>query len=191
MAGESLKEYPRPGMKRDQWINLNGWWDYAFCKEEKPDTYDGQILVPFSPESSLSGVNRQLKPDEYLWYHRKVEVPSLPENWHYILHFGAVDQSCIVYINGSEVISHCGGYLPFDIDLCNIDSYDNSPAKEISFELSLRVEDLSDTSYHSRGKQKLKRGGMFYTAQSGIWQTVWMEAVPDTYIKQVKIDSDS
>ena len=168
-----LQEYPRPLLQRDSYINLNGYWDYAITKEfRRPQRYDGRILVPFSPESALSGVNRQLQPDEYLWYRTKLPVDrhKLTPDSHkpaagcrLLLHFGAVDQACRVYVNGKEAARHTGGYLPFSVD---ITSYGIASAE---WELVLAVRDLSDTSCHARGKQKLKRGGMFYTAQSGIW----------------------
>lgn len=180
-----LSEYPRPAMKRDSYINLNGTWDYAFTKDsEFPDSYDGTILVPFSPETSLSGVNRQLQPDEFLWYHRFFTNPSAFGS-RVLLHFGAVDQKADVYINQTLVSTHCGGYLPFYADITDA----LLPGQN---SLLVRVQDVSDTSYHARGKQKLTRGGMFYTAQSGIWQTVFLECVPCVYIKdiQTKIDYD-
>lgn len=179
-----LEEYPRPLMVRNSYINLNGLWEYAFTKHfQRPVQYQGKILVPFSPESALSGVERQLLPDEYLWYRRSFSVSASTLNekrLRRLLHFGAVDQSCAVYVNGKEAVRHTGGYLPFDADITEllIDG-DN--------ELLVVVKDLSDTSYHSRGKQKLKRGGMFYTAQSGIWQTVWMEDVPAAYIQGIEV----
>lgn len=174
-----LEEYPRPLLVRKSYINLNGYWEYAFTEKYiRPVQFDGKILVPFSPESALSGVGRQLKPDEYLWYRRTFFV-SLQgfqkEKLRRLLHFGAADQSCVVFINGKEAVRHTGGYLPFEADITKY-------LAEGENEILVSVKDLSDTSYHSRGKQKLKRGGMFYTAQSGIWQTVWMEDVPDEYI---------
>ena len=176
-----LEEYPRPQLKRDHYINLNGYWNYCISKEElMPEHYDGQILVPFSPESALSGVNRQLKPDEILWYERILTIDQKDKEKRCILHFGAVDQYCEVYINHQKIGEHMGGYLPFSFDI-------TKRLEEGTNLLSLKVTDLSDTSYHSRGKQKLKRGGMFYTAQSGIWQTVWLEWVPELYIKDIKI----
>ena len=180
-----LQEYPRPLLKRSSYINLNGYWDYAFTKEfKKPQEYDGQILVPFSPETVLSGVCRQLKPDEYLWYRRTFTL----ERWNagkngrrLILHFGAVDQACAVYINGKKAARHTGGYLPFETDITAL-------VRDGENELTVAVKDLSDTSYHARGKQRLERGGMFYTAQSGIWQTVWMEEVPENYITNIEAE---
>ncbi len=176
-----LKEYPRPQLRRDNYTILNGYWDYCITKEDiKPEIFEGKILVPFSPESILSGVNRQLKPDEYLWYERSLSLEEIPEGKRIILHFGAVDQRCEIYINGREAAEHQGGYLPFAIDITGY-------VKEGENLLTVKVTDVSETSYHSRGKQKLARGGMFYTAQSGIWQTVWYEWVPDTYITHIKL----
>ena len=176
-----LQEYPRPLLQRKSYINLNGYWEYAITKNfRKPEEYDGKILVPFSPESALSGVCRQLQPDEYLWYRTKlpIEADKLEKGNRLILHFGAVDQACRIYVN-RHAARHMGGYLPFSVD---ITEYCTAVSES---ELVLAVRDLSDTSYHARGKQKLKRGGMFYTAQSGIWQTVWMEYVPENYVEEL------
>lgn len=180
-----LHEYPRPQMLRDNgetYINLNGYWNYAITNSKNSiSSYDGQILVPFSPEAPLSGVNRQLRPDEVMFCDRTISIDSLRDDGsRCLLHFGAVDQYARVYINNELVISHVGGYLPFSAD---ITSYLHVGENQ----LSVRIEDRSDTSYHSIGKQKLKRGGMFYTAQSGIWQTVWMEWVPAYYVSDLKI----
>lgn len=182
-----LEEYPRPFLMREDYQILNGWWDYAFTIDYKqPQQYEGRILVPFSPETALSGVGRQLKPDEYLWYRRNFDLPGWDREKgqnRILLHFGAVDQSCEVRINGHKVKRHTGGYLPFEVDISRY-------AQESANELIVAVKDLSDTSYHSKGKQKLNAGGMFYTAQSGIWQTVWLEKVPETYIKEIKTVPD-
>lgn len=182
-----LEEYPRPLLMREDYRILNGWWDYAFTIDYKqPQQYEGRILVPFSPETALSGVGRQLKPDEYLWYRRNFDLPGWDREKgqnRILLHFGAVDQSCEVRINGHKVKRHTGGYLPFEVDISRY-------AQESANELIVAVKDLSDTSYHSKGKQKLNVGGMFYTAQSGIWQTVWLEKVPETYIKEIKTVPD-
>lgn len=180
------QEYPRPTLVRSSYINLNGYWDYKISKHSQfPSSYSGKILVPFSPESKLSGVQRQLKPNEYLWYHRTFSPLQLKKQERLYLHFGAVDQSCTVYLNQKKVGCHQGGYLPFSIDIT--DAIRSTPAlANKNYELLICVTDPSDTSYHSRGKQKLSNGGMFYTAQSGIWQTVWMEIVPDNFIRYVK-----
>ncbi|MDD5936031.1 MAG: glycoside hydrolase family 2 TIM barrel-domain containing protein [Clostridiales bacterium] len=178
---QPLPEYPRPTMVRESYINLNGTWDYAITSSaDIPKKYDGKIIVPFSPECERSGVNRQLKPKEYLWYHRTITDPRVDPTEHVLLQFGAIDQYARIYVNGHFVMSHTGGYLPFTADITKyLHKKQNS--------LTILVRDVSDSSYHSRGKQKLKRGGMFYTAQSGIWQTVFMECVPATYIQAVKI----
>lgn len=194
--GETLKEYPRPGMKRKHWINLNGMWDYLITDkrilpyqfyENEYFPFDGQILVPFSPEAPLSQVNRQLLPDEVLWYSRVVQLPEgcLDVNsQRLLLHFGAVDQICSVYIGGKFVAYHKGGYLPFTVDITDF------VTEDLTVSILISVHDFSDTSYHARGKQQLNRGGMFYTAQSGIWQTVWMEMVPNEYIKDIRTTPD-
>lgn len=179
-----LSEYPRPQMVRDSYICLNGLWEYAITRSAVcPKRFDGRILVPFSPESRLSGVSRQLMPDEFLWYKKKLPIHKLPEGMRCILHFGAVDQCAAVFINGRRVLRHVGGYWPFEADITPY-------LKGRSDYLHVCVQDYSDTSWHSRGKQKLKRGGMFYTAQSGIWQTVWLEWVPDLYIQSLQIRPD-
>lgn len=177
-----LEEYPRPLLQRKSYVNLNGYWDYGITEEgEGLHKYDGRILVPFSPEAPLSGVGRQLKPRETLWYRRALPDEVRPvgkRRW--ILHFGAVDQYAVVSVNGRVAKRHLGGYLPFSVDVTEF-------LKETGNELTVQVRDYSDAFYYSRGKQKLKRGGMFYTAQSGIWQTVWMEQVPDIYIRELKV----
>ena len=198
-----LQEYPRPLLQRKSYVNLNGYWDYTITsKFMRPETYDGKILVPFSPESVLSGVGRQLQPEEYLWYRRtlSIDAEKLRAGFRLILHFGAVDQSCRVYVNGREAARHTGGYLPFSADITEYcqgkETLPGGPAHHRDneafivreSELVLAVRDLSDTSHHARGKQKLRRGGMFYTAQSGIWQTVWMEYVPAHYVRELQTE---
>lgn len=186
------QEYPRPQMKRKHYHMLNGYWDYSFASTPDTFTAEGKILVPFSPESLLSGVGRQLKPTEHLWYQRSIslDVPKHPSH-RCILHFGAVDQTATVYVNGYTVTTHHGGYLPFSVDITN--RIKNCVTQELSSEpvlLQVEVTDVSDTSYHSRGKQTLQRGGMFYTAQSGIWQSVWYEWVPENHIVSMKLTPD-
>ena len=185
-------EYPRPQLRRTDFHILNGKWRYAFTTSAVQPGHrliaDGEILVPFSPECLLSGVNRQLQPGEYLWYERKLSFPKeelgkKAGGFRCILHFGAVDQHAAVYANGNEVVSHSGGYLPFWADL-------TEHVSEESILLQVCVRDDSDTSYYTRGKQTLKRGGMFYTAQSGIWQSVWYEWVPENYITAIRITPD-
>lgn len=181
-----LEEYPRPLMQRDSYANLNGEWDYCITGHEQELSklpWEGKILVPFSPEASLSGVGRQLQPGEYLWYRRTFQMPEdYVQGMRLLLHFGAVDQRCKVYVNQKLVTAHIGGYLPFEADITEALQPGIS---EVLQEIIVCVRDDSETSYYSRGKQTLKRGGMFYTAQSGIWQTVWMECVPADYLSEV------
>ncbi len=174
-------EYPRPQLVRRSYVNLNGWWNYAFTSSQvRPVEYDGEILVPFSPESYLSGVGRTLLPYECLWYVKKVTLDEIPENERCILNFGAVDQIARVYVNHCLVGEHIGGYLPFSFEVTNyLVAGDN--------EICIMVKDSTDTSWHSRGKQKMDHGGMFYTPQSGIWQTVWLEWVPKVYLEKLKV----
>ena len=191
------EEYPRPQMRRDNYCMLNGYWEYRFITSEEenfhinpgtPFVPDGQILVPFSPESLLSGVNRQLLSTEYLWYQKTVllTAPTAPFS-KCLLHFDAVDQEADVYINGIHTIHHMGGYLPFSTP---IPAACLNHAGHSNILVQVRVRDVSDTSYHTRGKQTLKRGGMFYTAQSGIWQSVWYEWVPENYITAFRMTPD-
>ncbi len=174
-----LVEYPRPQLVRDSYLNLNGWWDHAITPADAPppEVYDGPILVPFSPEAPLSGVGRQLRPDERLSYRRTVEVPDgfVPTGGRLLLHFGAVDQTCTVRVDGVEVGRNVGGYLPFTCDVTDA-------LRTGRGELTLDVRDRSDGQQHASGKQRLARGGIWYTAQSGIWQTVWLEAVPAGHV---------
>ena len=177
-----LTEYPRPQMRRDSYLNLNGRWEYAITdSDELPRHWDGTILVPFSPESALSGVGRSLQPGQTLWYRREVIVPQgfIPADGRLLLHFGAVDQEAAVYWNGRLLGRHMGGYNAFTLDATDALGPRNS--------LVVRVHDDTDASFHSRGKQKTRRGGIWYTPQSGIWQTVWMEAVPRHYIESLRI----
>lgn len=177
--------YPRPQLRRESFLNLNGLWDYAIRKESAlPTSYDGKILVPFSPEAPLSGVNRQLQPNEYLFYRTTFTLPEHFNQGRILLHFGAVDQTCTIYLNGEKVGSHQGGFLPFTLDTTE-QIHSNTENC-----LILQVRDVTDTSYYSHGKQRLRRGDIWYTAQSGIWQTVWLESVPDTYISALRITPD-
>jgi beta-galactosidase/beta-glucuronidase len=171
-----LPEHPRPQLVREGWVNLNGRWEHAFTTDaSRPATWDGPIVVPFSPETELSGVGRQLGPHEWLWYRRTFPRPGGPR---VLLHFGAVDQSCVVWVNGQEVAAHTGGYLPFSCEVTRaLVEGDNV--------LEVRVRDLSETGVHARGKQRLDRGTIWYTAQSGIWQTVWLEPVPEQYVESL------
>lgn len=183
------QEYPRPQLCRKDFHMLNGKWRCLFTREDVtpglPLETDREILVPFSPESLLSGVNRQLQPGEDLWYERRIAFSPKELTWkasgmRCILHFDAVDQCAAVYADGREIAVHTGGYLPFSAELTEFVS-------EREILLQARVRDDSDTSDRARGKQTLKRGGMFYTAQSGIWQSVWYEWVPENYITSLCI----
>lgn len=177
-----LPEYPRPQLRRNSYLNLNGIWEYAITKTaEKPAAMQGEIVVPFSPETPLSGVGHILQPDEYLWYRRSVTLlEGFFQGGRLLLHFGAVDQCCTVWVNGQEAGSHTGGYLPFALDVTELIEGD-------AFTLELRVTDPTDTGSLSRGKQRLKNTGIWYTPQSGIWQTVWMECVPENYLRSLRI----
>lgn len=177
-----LKEYPRPQMRRDAWTCLNGVWQYAInaCGAPMPQQFDGKIVVPFSPESLLSGVQRQLQPGETLWYHRALPLSRPTGGQRILLHFGAVDQCCRVLCNGTEVAVHAGGYWPFSCDITDALQKDSN-------ELVVAVTDDSQTGLEAYGKQTLHRGGIWYTAQSGIWQTVWCETVPAQSIRSLRI----
>ncbi|MBQ8298335.1 MAG: glycoside hydrolase family 2 [Clostridia bacterium] len=210
-------------MVRDSWQCLNGLWEYAFLdKKEVPVQAEGEILVPFSPETNLSGVGKQLLPGQFLWYKKQIrlsdEIKSIYQNGgRLLLHFGAVDQSCEVFVNNKFAGSHFGGYLPFSLDITGLlggtgsagDAADSEEtdrvadcqnevgagrvaacSKEDTFEITLFAEDASDTSFHSVGKQTLKPGGMYYQATSGVWQTVWLEAVPGAYIRDITWETD-
>ena len=177
-----LPEYPRPQLRRDSYLNLNGPWDYAITDTDvQPERFDGQILVPFSPEAPLSGVRRTLTPDRFLWYRRRVMLPAGFVRERTLLHFGAVDQEAAVFVNGEQLAHHIGGYLPFFCDVT--EALHGGDALEIV----VCVRDGTDASYHTRGKQKRARGGIWYTPQSGIWQTVWMESLPKTHIRSLRI----
>ena len=176
-----LPEYPRPQLRRESFLNLNGVWQYAVSTlNSEPEEYDGDIVVPFPLESELSGVGRVLQPGEYLWYRREFTLPEDFNVGRVLMHFGAVDQCARVWVNGMDACTHTGGYLPFSADITDL-------LFEGENTLVVRVTDDTDRSYHTRGKQKLKPGGIWYSPVSGIWQTVWCESVPENYISSLFI----
>lgn len=178
------KEYPRPQLVRDSFFSLNGNWEYAINQTADVNDYDGEILVPFSPEAKLSGVSRMVRPEDYLHYKKVFVLPEGFRKERVILHFGAVDQECVVALNGQVLGEHKGGYLAFSFDVTD-------KLCEGENELKLCVRDFTEKVPHARGKQRLVKPklmpSLFYTAQSGIWKSVWLESVPENYIQGVKI----
>ncbi|MFR5876533.1 MAG: glycoside hydrolase family 2 protein [Eubacterium sp.] len=179
-----LSEYPRPQFIRDSYISLNGQWAVSFRDNKQiPENFDYTITVPYSPECPLSGVNRVLKHDEYLIYETHFELPDGFNKGRVFINFGAVDQIADIYLNTNFVGSHHGGYTAFTLELTNyIIDGDNK--------LNVVVSDVCEDNEYSRGKQKSKRGGIWYSPQSGIWQSVWLESTPPDYIKSVRITPD-
>lgn len=178
------QEYPRPQMVRADWMNLNGLWDYAIQAkaEPRPKKFQGSILVPFCVESALSGVGKSLMPDERLWYRRSFSLPADWKGRQVILNFEAVDWSAVVYVNGAWVGAHKGAYDRFSFD---ITPYLKDKGAQ---EVVVAVDDPSSFESQARGKQQMPQQGIWYTPVSGIWQTVWMEAVnPGASIGELKI----
>ena len=179
-----LPEYPRPQFKRDSYLSLNGQWDLAFAEaEEVPAEYEYKITVPFSPECPLSGVNRVLSHSECLVYEKRFSLPEGFNKGRVLIHFGAVDQIAKVLLNGTLIGEHHGGYTPFTLEVTDY-------LKDSENTLNVIVRDLCEENEYSRGKQRTKRGGIWYSPQSGIWQSVWLESVYEDYIKGVKITPD-
>ena len=179
-----LAEYPRPAMRRDSCEILNGPWQYAITQTaEYPAAWQGSILVPYSPEAPASGVGRTLQPGQWLHYHR-LFAPPAGEDGRVLLHFGAVDYACAVQVNGHLAGGHRGGYWPFTLDITDLLNGTDRNS------LWVAVQDPTGHGTQARGKQTLKPGGMFYPAQSGIWQTVWLERVPDNYIQTLTVTPD-
>ena len=179
-----LAEYPRPAMRRDSCEILNGPWQYAITQTaEYPAAWQGSILVPYSPEAPASGVGRTLQPGQWLHYHR-LFAPPAGEGGRVLLHFGAVDYACAVQVNGHLAGGHRGGYWPFTLDITDLLNGTDRNS------LWVAVQDPTGHGTQARGKQTLKPGGMFYPAQSGIWQTVWLERVPENYITELTVTPD-
>jgi len=175
LSGTPWDAYPRPQMKRESYVNLNGLWDFAVGRDVLPEQYDRQILVPFCPESLLSGLHMDVEPGSWLYYRKRVTLPE--GKW--LLHIGAADQIARVYGNGVLLGEHTGGYHAFTVEL---------PAGET--ELVIGVFDDLRSNVLPYGKQTLRRGGMWYTPVSGIWQTVWLEQVPEQYMEKLEIQTD-
>jgi len=183
----ALPEYPRPVMKRERWENLNGLWEYAIRRREetrRPAKFDGHVLVPFCIESALSGVKKKVTERDRIWYRRTFEVPGSWVGRRILLHFGAVDWDTTVWVNGSKAGGHRGGYDPFSFDVTRMLKASGPQ------EIVLSVWDPTDKGWQARGKQQIVPEGFMYTPASGIWQTVWLEPVPATHIRSIRVEPD-
>ena len=200
-ADHVLEEHPTPQFMRESYQSLNGCWRCAFVNSPhapcadlesvvrdasipNEDVFEQEIVVPFSPEAALSGISRQLKPNELLWYKRVFATQQLRVDERLLLHFQAVDYACAVYVNSSLVGTHKGGYEPFSFDI-------SAYLVDAENELVVCVADASEYGGYLRGKQRIDRGGIWYTAQSGIWQSVWLETVPQSYITFARIEANA
>ena len=184
MCDLPLPEYPRPQMVREDWVNLNGMFDFAITGDiDWCDEYTDEIRVPFAVESCLSGICKRISAKDRLWYRKKINLPETFKGKRTLLHFGAVDWECKVYVNKKEVGSHIGGYCPFTIDITDA-------LTDGENELVVRVYDPTDEGWQNRGKQASESHGFWYTSTSGIWQTVWIEAVAESYIESYKVTPD-
>lgn len=180
-----LNEYPRPQFMRPDWLNLNGLWAYDVSPiDQMPEKLEGEILVPFSPEAPLSGAPKKPGLGETAWYARSFTLPEGFFKDRLLLHFGAVDQVCRVFVNGRLAGEHEGGYTPFTLDITEYTVPDGENLLRVS------VEDRTELGAGIYGKQSTTPGGIWYTAQSGIWQTVWLESVPERYIPGITITPD-
>lgn len=180
LTGTPWQAYPRPTLRRDSYLNLNGEWEFSVGN---PERFDRRIRVPFPPESLLSGVHERFPEAQRLYYRRSFRLPQGFVNERVLLHFGAVDQLAEVWLNGVCLGTHRGGYAPFSFDVTDALQEENT--------LLVRVEDHLSEHVLPYGKQKQKRGGMWYTPVSGIWQTVWMESVPAEYIRAVRYETEA
>lgn len=180
-----LPEYPRPQLVRENWLNLNGKFDYAILPavQKWADKFDGETLVPFAVESLLSGVEKPLSPNDRLWYRKRFSVPTTMQGKNILLHFGAVDWQCEVFVNRNSVGTHTGGYCAFSFDITEY-------LTEGENELVVCVYDPTESGWQQRGKQVNDTHGFWYTATSGIWQTVWLEAVSDVYVQKLRFVPD-